>query len=248
MIELFFFYTIEIMFLIWGGIMFIVLLSKPANYGRHAKSGINYRIAWVIMESVSLFMYLICYFIGNRLYNVVAIIFMCLFVGHYINRAFIFPFLVRGKEFIPFSIMMTGVLFNLINGYLQGRWLTYFGPILEINWLLTPQFLIGITIFFIGVIINLHSDHILRTLRKHGDRGYKIPFGGVFKWVSCGNYLGEVIEWVGWAILTWSFSGLVFAFWVMANLIPRARSHHKWYLEHFPDYPKDRKAIFPFLI
>jgi 3-oxo-5-alpha-steroid 4-dehydrogenase 1 len=31
----------------------------------------------------------------------------------------------------------------------------------------------------------------------------------------------------------------------MANLIPRARSNHKWYLENFSDYPSERKALVP---
>ncbi|MBK7344331.1 MAG: hypothetical protein IPJ06_15295 [Saprospiraceae bacterium] len=26
---------------------------------------------------------------------------------------------------------------------------------------------------------------------------------------------------------------------------PRSLAHHAWYKEHFPNYPKDRKAVFP---
>ncbi|MDH5284165.1 MAG: 3-oxo-5-alpha-steroid 4-dehydrogenase, partial [Gemmatimonadota bacterium] len=33
----------------------------------------------------------------------------------------------------------------------------------------------------------------------------------------------------------------------VANLAPRAWSHHRWYLEKFPDYPPDRKALIPHL-
>ena len=36
--------------------------------------------------------------------------------------------------------------------------------------------------------------------------------------------------------------------WVIANLFPRALSHHKWYKEKFSDYPKNRKAIIPGII
>ena len=36
-----------------------------------------------------------------------------------------------------------------------------------------------------------------------------------------------------------------FAFWVIANLVPRARSTHHWYLENFEDYPKNRKKLIP---
>ena len=69
----------------------------------------------------------------------------------------------------------------------------------------------------------------------------------IFVLVVSGNYLGELFEWIGWSILTWSFAGLFFFLWTAANLVPRAYSHHKWYIAKFPDYPKNRKAIFPFI-
>ncbi|MGL5956334.1 MAG: 3-oxo-5-alpha-steroid 4-dehydrogenase, partial [Brevinema sp.] len=39
-----------------------------------------------------------------------------------------------------------------------------------------------------------------------------------------------------------------FFLWTVANLLPRALTSHRWYLDHFPDYPKDRKALIPFLL
>jgi 3-oxo-5-alpha-steroid 4-dehydrogenase 1 len=245
--ELLIYYIIIIIFLTFGGITFISLFFKTAAYGRHAKRGLDYRIAWMIMEAVPAIVFVICYIIGDRLTSIVPIFFMVLFLGHYVNRAFIFPFLTRGKEQIPLSIMTTAIVFNSVNGYLHGRWFFTLGPEYSISWFSSPQFIIGIIIFFAGMIINLHSDHILRNLRKPGEVEYKIPYGGVFRWVSCGNYFGEIVEWIGWAILTWSLPGLVFALWVMANLVPRARSHHKWYHEKFPDYPPERKAVFPYI-
>ena len=59
------------------------------------------------------------------------------------------------------------------------------------------------------------------------------------------NYLGEFIEWLGWAIMTWSWAGLVFFLWTVCNLFPRAISNHKWYQNKFTDYPKERKAVIP---
>jgi 3-oxo-5-alpha-steroid 4-dehydrogenase 1 len=48
--------------------------------------------------------------------------------------------------------------------------------------------------------------------------------------------------------MTWSLAGLSFAVWTIANLVPRAIAGHKWYNEKFEDYPKDRKAILPYLL
>ena len=96
--------------------------------------------------------------------------------------------------------------------------------------------------------INQSSDTILINLRDNNNDNYKIPYGGFFKYVSCPNYFGEILEWLGFAILTWSFSGLAFMLWTCFNLIPRAIRHHKWYKKKFKEYPKNRKSIIPFLV
>jgi protein-S-isoprenylcysteine O-methyltransferase Ste14 len=88
---------------------------------------------------------------------------------------------------------------------------------------------------------------VLRNLRGPGETGYKIPRGGAYNWVSCPNYLGEIVEWLGWALATWSFGGLAFAAYTAANLVPRALANHRWYQKRFPDYPVQRKAILPFV-
>ena len=100
----------------------------------------------------------------------------------------------------------------------------------------------------VRAFINNQSDHILINLRKPGETGYKIPKGGFFKYVSAPNLFGEMLEWMGFAILCWNLPALGFAVWTAANLIPRAISHHRWYLEKFENYPKERKAVIPFLV
>ena len=97
-------------------------------------------------------------------------------------------------------------------------------------------------------MINNKSDSYLISLRKNKDNGYVIPKEGLFKYISCPNFFGEIIEWLGFAILTWSVAGLAFFLWTFFNLVPRALSHHKWYKKTFPEYPKERKAVFPFIV
>ena len=144
-------------------------------------------------------------------------------------------------------IISRGLVFNGVNGYLNGRYLNQWGSIYATSWLLDPRFLLGMGLFGLGFGINFHSDGVLRGLRRPGESGYRIPEGGVFRLVTGANYLGEIVEWTGWAVLTWSPAGLCFALWTAANLAPRARSHHRWYRDNFPDYPGKRRVIIPYL-
>ena len=92
------------------------------------------------------------------------------------------------------------------------------------------------------IILKLVSDEVNRVELQYR-RG--LITDGMFRVIRHPNYLGEIIEWIGWAIATWSLAGLAFAVWTAANLVPRARSHHQWYRESFADYPPDRKALVP---
>ena len=249
--ELTFFYCFIIVMFILAVVVFITLLKNTAGYGQHvSKDGgptINEKAGWVIMEIPTVIVYLLLYIIGEFHFNPVIILFSALFLIHYGYRTFIFPTLIRGNHQIPWSIIIAGMIFNSANAYIQGRWINTLSGGYENSWFLTPMFIIGIIIFISGFFTHLHSDHIIRNLRKPGETDFKIPYGGMFRFVSCPNYLGEITEWCGWSIMTWSLSGLLFAVWTSANLGPRARSNHKWYQETFPDYPKNRKVLIPFI-
>lgn len=106
---------------------------------------------------------------------------------------------------------------------------------------------VGAAVFCGGAAVNIWSDNVLMGL-KEGGGGYKIPRGGVFEWVSCPNYFGEILEWAAWAFMTCSWAGVGFFMYTCANLVPRAMANHRWYLEKFgDDYPKNRKAVIPFV-
>ena len=143
--------------------------------------------------------------------------------------------------------MLMAFVFNMINGYLNGRYLFTFAPEYTSYWIKDIRFLGGLGLFLVGFAINLHSDNVLRRLRQEGKKDYEIPYKGLFKYISCANYFGEIIEWLGWAVATWSWPGLAFFLFTVANLFPRAHQHQKWYRKEFPDYPKKRKAIIPFV-
>ncbi|MFW9865115.1 MAG: methyltransferase [Candidatus Thorarchaeota archaeon] len=230
---------------------FIVLFFITAGYGQHVNKKwgptINNKLGWVIMEIPTVIIYIVYYVIGDRKTEVVPIVFLTIWLLHYCQRTFIFPLLIHGKDPMPITIILMGITFNGINTYLQARWINTFSSPYAVSWLINPLFIIGLIIFLSGFIINLSSDRIIRNLRAPGETEYKIPYGGMFRYVSCPSYFGEITEWVGWAIMTWSVPGLVFAVWTFANLVPRARSNHLWYKKTFPNYPKKRKALIPWI-
>ena len=82
-------------------------------------------------------------------------------------------------------------------------WLIVFHDSIALDWA-APHFLAGISLFIIGMAVNIDSCTRLLRLKKENPGGYTVPQGGLFRWVSCPHYLGEIIEWFGWALLTWS--------------------------------------------
>ncbi|MFW2389504.1 MAG: 3-oxo-5-alpha-steroid 4-dehydrogenase, partial [Polyangiales bacterium] len=149
----------------------------------------------------------------------------------------------------PIFTGLLAFLFNAANGSTNAFAITELAPhLLSTAWLLDPRFICGVFVFGAGYFINQQSDAILMNLRKPGETGYKIPHGGFYRWISSPNYFGEIVEWVGFALAAWTVPAWVFAWFTATNLIPRAFSNHRWYLEHFGDYPKSRRAIVPFLL
>ncbi|HOO97513.1 MAG TPA: DUF1295 domain-containing protein [Caldisericia bacterium] len=225
----------------------VLLFFISAPYGRHRRGGwgpqLSNKLSWIIMESPSALGMASLFVLGGGWRSIPCIIFFLMWEAHYLHRAFIYPLMLRDGA-MPASVIAMGFVFNLANAYLNGRGVFTLGTY-SLSWLIDPRFILGLAVFICGFAINRWADEKLRLLREPGEKEYKIPYGGLYEYVSCPNYLGEIIEWTGWAIATWSLGGAVFAFWTLANLLPRAVSHHRWYREHFEDYPKGRKAIVP---
>lgn len=250
-----FYFTVVGVMIVLAVIVFFALQRITAGYGmmydKRWGPVIGNRIGWVLMEAPVFFLMLFLWLYSDRRGEPALIVMTLLFLLHYFQRSFIFPFLIKGKGKMPLAIILMGVLFNTVNAYMIGGWLFYVSPEGEypLSWLWSPLFILGTIVFFAGMGININSDHIIRNLRKPGDTRHYIPHGGMYRYVTSANYLGEFIEWIGFAILTWSVAGAVFALWTFANLAPRARSIHKRYEKEFGDeYIKlDRKYILPFI-
>ena len=238
--------------LVVAAAMFVVLRFVAAPYGRHARAGwgptLDPTVAWIVMEAPAPLGMALMFALGDRTGSTTAIVFLLLWELHYVHRAFVFPLRrTGGGKRTPLLIVAMALVFNCGNAWLIGRWLFALGPDRAASWLLDPRFLVGLVLFLGGLLVNVHADEVLRRLRARDPSKYGRPDGGLYRLVSCPNYLGEVVEWCGFALLTFSLPGLVFAIWTAANLVPRARSHHEWYRRTFPDYPEDRRAIIPFV-
>jgi protein-S-isoprenylcysteine O-methyltransferase Ste14 len=247
-----FFSTFIIIWILVALVTFIYLFYEDAPYGRHIRTGwgknISARVGWVVMESPCVILMIIYAWLVKDQLQIVHTVFLTLWLIHYIHRSFIYPFVIdMTNPKMPISIAASAFFFNIVNVNVQAIGIFYFAEYAQ-NWLNSPLFYFGACIFFLGMFINIKSDYLIVALRKENGPGYHMPSKFMHKYISAPNYFGEIIEWIGWAILTWSISGLVFALWTIANLFPRALAHHKWYQEKFSDYPKSRKAIIPGII
>jgi steroid 5-alpha reductase family enzyme len=125
---------------------------------------------------------------------------------------------------------------------------------MEIDSILSPyvqkRLLLGLAMFFLGLCCNIYADQVLINLRKgRDDKCYYIPQGVLFKRITCPNYFWEIVEWTGLAMIFTNAATVSFIYLTLNNLVPRAVSTHKWYLNKFGDeYPRGRKAIIPYFL
>ena len=220
-------------------VVFAALYYVRAGYGMFQTSkwgiSLNNKLGWILMEAPVFFVMLYLWWNSSVRCSAVPLVFFLLFELHYFQRAFIFPFLMKGKSRMPIAIMLMGVVFNVLNGFMQGEWLFYLAPegLYSDAWLNTSSFWAGLVLFLAGMGINIHSDSVIRHLRKPGDTRHYLPQKGMYRYVTSGNYFGELLEWVGFAVLTCSPAAWVFVLWTFANLAPRANSIRNRYREEF---------------
>ncbi len=247
------FRTITLIWIAVGVAVLPLTLLFTAPFGRHFNSrfgpSIGNKLGWLIMESPAIWWFTIVFVSGVSGRCHVAWFLWIVWIIHYLNRGLIFPLRTRttGKQ-IPLLIVFFAFVFQLVNGYLNGMALGQYGQAYTGAWFGRWIFWIGLAVFVLGWIVNIHSDGILLKLRQPTEVNYLIPKGGLFEWVSCPNFLGEMILWCGWAIMCWNLAALSFAVWTIANLLPRALAHHRWYRQTFMDYPGNRKAVIPGLL
>ncbi|CAL8110251.1 unnamed protein product [Orchesella dallaii] len=255
--------NIGMVYTIIAGLYFLLF---PMPYGRYASGNygptMNPKIGWMTQGSMAFFPSVIVIITTPSLQlenfgNTVAIF---LFLFHVFHRSFIFP-IAKSSNSKPTPILITlnAVLFCGYNGFLQSVHLTNVHKVED-----SFCIYLGIVVFMIGMAINVTHDRMLIGLRKNSSgegeaksssseteakQMYKIPRGKLFEYVSCANYLGEIIEWTAFAFITRGYPQIIFALFTTVCLGIRAVQHHRFYKTLVGDsYPRFRKAIIPFIL
>lgn len=267
-----------------------------APFGRHVPKQNHWwfgpkfdaRWSWFLFECPNLIW--ACYYyssmpypqssIGSGSYTISTnMVLMSLFTLHYINRDIIYPLRMNPiSQKVPLVVIIAAGFITTWNGYLQCFYLAHIRQDSSLSIasssLENIQTWVGIGFFFLGMGINLHSDGVLRNLRRnnsttakpiisqqqnqrngtrlqhHDHHAYYIPHSPWFTYISCPNFFGELVEWFGFAMAShFSLPSVAFLIYTASNLIPRGIAHHHWYQQKFEDYPSERKwAVIPLIV
>lgn len=240
--------TVVVLWAALAAPVFIYSLVGTDHVGRAGGNPRGPRVAarwgWVVMELPALCVLPAVYASGGNRHPVADLL-VAAWVIHYAHRTLVWPWIVpRYSRPMPVVTCASGFVFNVINGLLNG-WFLGYAAAYPREWLLDGRFMAGAVLFLIGAALNVTSDYRLARMRRQQQGRYLIPRGGIFRLLSSPNLTGELVEWIGFALMAWSLPALAFALWTAANLIPRALWRHRWYRRTFPDYPPSRRALIP---
>ncbi|MCP5044390.1 MAG: 3-oxo-5-alpha-steroid 4-dehydrogenase [bacterium] len=229
-------------------------------YGRFADKSygvsLDPRLGWFLMELPASLAFVYFFFRGQDPYAPFALFVLFVWVVHYANRGFVMPALMRvpvgQKSSFSLMVVVIGWVVTSLHGYLSATFAATFAAREGFDWFTDPRFIVGVSIYYAAFFANLHSDHVVRNLRTKeevaaGIKAYRVPQGGLFRYVSSPSYLTELAFWAGFALFTWSLPGLYILLVSAANLVPRAISTDAWYRERFPNYPPERKILIPWV-
>lgn len=115
-------------------------------------------------------------------------------------------------------------------------------------------FYVGLAGFTICELGNLSIHILLKNLRPPGTKVRRVPvpdgnpLSNLFNYVSCPNYTYEFGSWLFFTIMTKCAPAGLFAAAGFYQMAIWAIGKHRNYKKEFPDYPKGRKAILPFVL
>ena len=135
-----------------AAVVYAALHFFEAGYGylfdRRYGPPVPNRVGWMVMESPVFILMCVLWASSERLWQAGPLALFCLFQAHYLQRAFIFPLLIRGKGRMPLGIVVMGMVFNTLNALMQGGWIFYVSPAdYYAGWFAQPYIYIGGALF-----------------------------------------------------------------------------------------------------
>ncbi|KAF8090201.1 hypothetical protein N665_0483s0039 [Sinapis alba] len=171
---------------------------------------------------------------------------------HFFKRIFEVLFIHKYSGGMPLD-----VAFTIASGYFSSTALVLYSqsfteglpePALDLKFS-------GILMFVVGIVGNLYHHVLLAKLRKGGEgeggsgkKEYKIPKGGLFETVICPHYMFEIIVFWGFFMISQTIYSLSLALGTTFYLMGRSYATRRWYLSKFDDFPKNIKALIPFVL
>ncbi|GMI80513.1 hypothetical protein like AT5G16010 [Hibiscus trionum] len=105
----------------------------------------------------------------------------------------------------------------------------------------------GVVLFLIGISGNFYHHYLLSKLRTKGGKDYKIPKGGLFELVICPHYLFEILGFLGISLISQTLYSFSVTLGCAVYLGCRSYDTRRWYISKFDDFPKEIRAIIPFV-
>ncbi|XP_022746561.1 very-long-chain enoyl-CoA reductase-like isoform X1 [Durio zibethinus] len=105
----------------------------------------------------------------------------------------------------------------------------------------------GILLFLIAITGNFYHHYLLSKLRAKGGKDYKIPKGGLFGLVICPHYLFEILGFLGISLISQTLYSFCVSLGLALYLMGRSYVTRRWYLSKFDDFPKEVKALIPYV-
>lgn len=226
-------------------VCFVAETVSPTAYGRFGDSSaiaLDSRIGWWLMELPCSVVFVYQFFIvgGPRSHMYVPRCMAAIYCCHYLYRGWVFPYMINTYAGVKnFSIVpaVFSWIVTCTHAYLNAKWFSTWGTHLDRRWVRTRCFKVAAATYYVGLILIIWHDKILRDLRPcPGGKRYCIPEGGLFDYATCAQYTAELIAWFGFWAMSCGPNGAFIFLVSVANLVPRSVVTHNWYLSKFDSY------------
>lgn len=212
---------------------------------------ISWRLVYVI-EYLGPLLIAFLFFVKNNHFNNASVtnVAFIMFSFHYLKRIletiFVHEF---SKSTMPlFNLVKNSSYYWILSGLLIGHYVFNGGANYQVHFLGNFRY-VFVFLFFCSQISNLKCHLIQKNLKQKNNGEKGIPHGEGFQFVSCANYFWEAMSWLFFSLFINHWSCYLFFAVGLTVMTKWAKERHSNYLKTFGDkYPKNRKAIIPFLI